>query len=129
MDGRLLLDTSVVIPLLKGEDSILEKLRTAETVLLPYIVVGELYYGAFNSSRTHENTRRIDNFVNDSIVISSSTEIAREYGIVKTELKYLGHPIPENDIWIAAIARHYNLTLITRDQHFSFIRDLAIEYW
>jgi tRNA(fMet)-specific endonuclease VapC len=51
------------------------------------------------------------------------------YGEVKSELKQMGTPIPENDIWIAAIARQYGLTVVSRDKHFSLIINLASESW
>jgi predicted nucleic acid-binding protein len=35
-----------------------------------------------------------------------------------------GRPIPDNDIWIAAIARQHSLSLITRDAHFREIEGL-----
>ena len=40
-----------------------------------------------------------------------------------------GRPIPENDIWIAAIALQYDLTLITRDTHFGEVDNLKVESW
>lgn len=129
MNGRILLDTSIVIPYFNRDVNIQEKLSTAENIYLPFIVIGELYYGAFKSTRAIENIKRIDKFVNDSVVLSYSTEVAREYGKLKTELKIQGHPIPENDIWIGAIARHNNLKLVTRDKHFSQIQQLEVEYW
>ena len=39
----------------------------------------------------------------------------------------IGKPIPENDIWIAATAMQYNLTLITRDSHFNYVSGLSFE--
>jgi len=40
-----------------------------------------------------------------------------------------GKPIPENDIWIAAIAIQQNLSLVTFDKHFSDVEDLQLETW
>jgi tRNA(fMet)-specific endonuclease VapC len=40
-----------------------------------------------------------------------------------------GQPIPENDIWIAAIAEQHGLTLVTKDAHFNAIDHLKIEKW
>jgi tRNA(fMet)-specific endonuclease VapC len=42
-------------------------------------------------------------------------------------LRSLGKPIPENDIWIAAIAKEYDLILITRDKHFNHIKSITIQ--
>ena len=54
---------------------------------------------------------------------------AQEYGRIKTALKAKGRPIPDNDIWIAAIAKQYSLVLATRDQHFSEVEGLLTETW
>ncbi len=51
------------------------------------------------------------------------------YALIKTSLLNKGNPIPENDIWIAAIAKQYYLTLITNDKHFSVIEGLDFEMW
>jgi len=37
--------------------------------------------------------------------------------------------IPENDIWIAAIAVQHNLTLVSRDGHFNEIENLKVIAW
>ena len=52
--------------------------------------------------------------------------VAPFYAKIKAQLKADGHPIPENDIWIAACAMAYNLTVVTADKHFYFIKDIAI---
>ena len=56
-------------------------------------------------------------------------EAARFYGAVKQELKKKGKPIPENDIWIAALAKEHQMILVTQDQDFNFIENLARENW
>ena len=40
-----------------------------------------------------------------------------------------GRPIPENDIWIAATARPYDLILVTRDPHFNEVESLPTVAW
>jgi tRNA(fMet)-specific endonuclease VapC len=44
-------------------------------------------------------------------------------------LRKKGKPIPENDIWIAAIARRYQLTIVTRDKHFKEIESISLKNW
>ena len=56
-------------------------------------------------------------------------DTAYQYGIVKNKLLDKGKPIPENDIWIAAVAMQNNLIFVTRDGHFSEIEDLKFEKW
>jgi tRNA(fMet)-specific endonuclease VapC len=37
--------------------------------------------------------------------------------------------IPENDIWIAALARQYDLTVVSSDRHFAEVNNLRWESW
>jgi len=117
MSGNYLLDTNIVIALFASDSAVTDRLEDAEEVFIPSIVLGELYYGAHKSSRAKENIARLDDFAASNVVLSCDTEIARRYGEVKDRLRQKGHPIPENDIWIAAIALHHGLTLVTRDMH------------
>jgi tRNA(fMet)-specific endonuclease VapC len=56
-------------------------------------------------------------------------EVAREYGRLRQRLRTKGRPLPENDIWIAATAKHHELVLVTRDRHFGDVDDLLVEAW
>jgi tRNA(fMet)-specific endonuclease VapC len=129
MNGRYLLDTNIVIALFANEFSVSRQLGEAEEVFTPSIVLGELYYGARRSKRVQENVTRIEEFAARSTVLACDTETARRYGEVKDGLRQKGHPIPENDIWIAAIALQYDLTLVARDVHFEEVNDLKFETW
>ena len=62
-------------------------------------------------------------------MLDCDTEIAREYGLIKSQLRQEGKPIPDNDIWIAAIARPHNLVLVSRDDHFREIEGFNLEQW
>jgi tRNA(fMet)-specific endonuclease VapC len=46
-----------------------------------------------------------------------------------SRLRTIGRPIPENDLWIAALALQHHLTLATRDQHFQHVARLSLEAW
>ncbi len=86
----------------------------------------------FWSLQINQNTRnivRIDEFALKNTVLSCNTETAKRYGDIKNRLKDKGQPIPENDIWIAAIAQQYILTLVTKDAHFDAIENLKTEAW
>jgi len=64
------------------------------------------------------------NYLLDTSVI---IDLFSEDGIVKDQLRKIGKPIPENDIWIAALTLQHNLSLATRDKHFENIEGLVIE--
>jgi tRNA(fMet)-specific endonuclease VapC len=54
---------------------------------------------------------------------------AKYYGQIKSQLKAKGSPIPENDIWIAALAMQYKLWVVTHDKHFNQIEGIHIIDW
>jgi tRNA(fMet)-specific endonuclease VapC len=37
--------------------------------------------------------------------------------------------MPDNDLWIAATAIQYNITLAAHDAHFDWITGLLVEQW
>ena len=129
MDGEILPDTNIVIPWMTDEATILMRLGQAESIFLSSIVVGELYFGAFKSGRMEANLSRVETLLEGKDILTVDEETSRIYGRIKQELKLKGRPIPENDIWIAAHALQYDLTLITRDAHFSEVTGLRIEHW
>ncbi len=129
MSGRYLLDTNIIIALFASEASIIDNLAQADEVFIPSIALGELYYGAKKSGRPQENLERIEELIADSTVIGWDADTARQYGDVKNRLRIKGRPLPENDVWIAALALQYGLTLVTRDAHFQEVEDLQTVAW
>jgi tRNA(fMet)-specific endonuclease VapC len=129
MNGKYLLDTNIVIALFDNDQSVIEQIEKADRLLIPVIVIGELYYGALKSQFTRRNFEKVENFIKANTILGCDKETALFYGNIKKELQVTGKPIPENDIWIAAIAKQYNLILITRDTHFDHIKNLKIKRW
>ena len=129
MTGRFLLDTNIVIALFARDAVIQANLANAAEVFVPSIVLGELYYGANKSLRVAENVANIHEFAARSSILVCDTRTAQEYGQIKNSLRAKGRPIPENDIWIAALGKQHNLVLITRDAHLGEVDGLAIEAW
>ncbi len=129
MTGRFLLDTNIVIALFAGDPNVQQQLTAASEVFIPSIVIGELYYGAHRSGQRNTNVAHIDGFAAQNVVLPCDQITAKQYGQVKDDLRAKGRPIPENDIWIAALTLQYLLTLVTRDNHFNNIGSLAMETW
>jgi tRNA(fMet)-specific endonuclease VapC len=127
MNGKALVDTNVVIALFAGEPAIVESVQRQLAVFLCAPVLGELRYGAQASARVESNLARLDDFAKALIVLPCDTQTAASYSVVKFDLRKKGRPIPENDVWIAAIARQHGLTLLTRDGHFREIEDIEVE--
>jgi tRNA(fMet)-specific endonuclease VapC len=129
MSGRFLLDTNIVIALFADEAIVKENLAQASEVFIPSIVIGELCYGARRSGRIEANLARIDELVASSTILVCDAETARHYGEVKNKLRLKGRPLPENDIWIAALALQHDLILVTRDAHFQEVENLQTVGW
>lgn len=129
MNGSFLLDTNIIIALLSGDPAVQKHMQNAEKIFVPIIAVGELYFGARKSKRIKENIARIDEYVAGSAVLGCDTQTAQEYGLIKNRLREKGRPIPENDIWIAAIAKQHSLALVTRDGHFREVKEVRCKRW
>lgn len=127
--SKFLLDTNAIIAL-QREDEALKKLLTAAIdVFVPVVAVGELYYGAYKSGRVEENRQNVAAFIAGRVVLRVDADTADVYGQAKQGLRAKGRPIPENDIWIAALAIQYDLTLITDDAHFAEVDSLNWQRW
>ncbi|HEX9727854.1 MAG TPA: type II toxin-antitoxin system VapC family toxin [Gemmatimonadales bacterium] len=127
--GSFLLDTNIVIALLAAEQSVVDHLAAAEAVYLSAIVLGELHYGARQSARADENLARPRAMAGATAVLNCDSETAERYGHVKARLRAKGTPIPENDLWIAALAVQHDLTVASRDVHFDLVPGLVRATW
>ena len=126
MSGKCLVDTNVIIRLLRSDMRSVELFDQADDIYIPAIVAGELFYGAQNSTRKQENIGIFSDFLSQYEIIDVDMPVAQVYGEIKAQLKADGINIPENDLWIAAIAKFYNFTLISFDTHFIKVNGLQV---
>ncbi len=126
MSGRVLPDTDIVIALFAGDPAVTEVLRQQDAIFLCVPVIGELLYGALSSVRVEQNLARLGEFVRAVKVLACDSETARTYANVKHSLRQKGRPIPENDVWIAAIAIQHGLKLYSRDIHFEQVEGVVL---
>lgn len=127
--NRLLLDTNAIIALQRDNLALKNLLATATDVFLPLIAIGELYFGVYKSQQTEANLHGLGQFMAGRLILNPDLHTANVYGQIKQTLRAKGRPIPENDIWIAALALQYDLTLITNDAHFSEVDNLTYTAW
>jgi tRNA(fMet)-specific endonuclease VapC len=121
------LDTNIVIDILNGKKEIAEICFKYYPMYLPITVCGELLFGAINSAKSQKNLSICQEFIDECQILNTTSNISMDYAKIRKHLKDLGHPIPENDIWIAAICRSFDITLATRDKHFSYIPEFNIK--
>ncbi|MEQ8581741.1 MAG: type II toxin-antitoxin system VapC family toxin [Marinoscillum sp.] len=123
-----LIDTNIIIDFFRNDAGLLNRLLNTE-IYIPSIVVGELIYGANLTVQRETRLREILQFIDHYRVLSVDATTSRFYGEIKAQLKQSGSPIPENDIWIAALSKQHSLILATRDRHFEKAKSIEVEYW
>ena len=121
--NNVALDTSVAIAVLAGQASTLLS-QSPEAFLLPVPVIGELRYGALNSRRSAENLAEVERLVGRCRVLDMTAATAAVYARLRLGLKEKGKPIPENDLWIAALCLEHHVPLVTLDGHFDAVDGL-----
>ena len=124
--NRIVLDTSVVIDLFKGDKEVASFLSKQQEIYMPFAVLGELYLGAHRSACEKKHLQDIKDFLVECNILSADAVTAEKYAILKAALLKKGTPIPENDIWIAATAIQHDLPLYTTDKHFDLIDGLTL---
>ena len=129
ISGNYLLDTNIVIAFFANELRIVQAVNQVGQASVPSIVLGELYFGALHSGRVVANLARVEALIQHTAIVPCDADTAKHYGRIKHALQVRGRPLPENDIWIAAIAMQHGLTLISRDRHFEEIAGLQRERW
>jgi tRNA(fMet)-specific endonuclease VapC len=129
MARGILLDSSVVIPHLRGRLDILSHVTAADDLFISLVVLGELFKGVFKSPRPEEGKRKLTAFFVNVSTLGLDSATAIKYAQIAFELEKQGTPIPENDIWIAATALECGMPLATRDAHFAHVTGLQVLNW
>ncbi len=130
-----LLDTNTISYAIGERDEVLDRLARLDSSIDLFssaISEGELLYGALRSpepkraSLLQKITMTLANMGGVALVTS---EVARVYAEIRTDLEARGQPIPDNDTWIAAVAMANGYTLVSHDGAFTRIPGLKLEDW
>ena len=125
----MILDTNALSAIADGDEGVAEKLLSVPVPLLPSIVLGEYRYG-ISGSKFHGRYR---DWLQDSLrafaVVSVDGSTAVHYAMIRVGLRSRGTPIPENDIWIAALSLQYRQPVLSRDRHFSLVPEIRQVTW
>lgn len=122
-------DTNIIIGFLKNDKSIVSKLKIEKNINTSVITIGEMSYGAKNSNNPLKNMELYNEFFKYCNIFEITRKTSEYYADIRFELKKVGKPIPENDIWIAAIAKENDMVIVTRDKHLKDIDFIATEEW
>ena len=124
---EIILDTNTIIDIFKGKINTELIEISDKNFFVSIISVGELYFGAENSSNPQKHIEQINLFLQTVTVIYIDVDTSKKYAKVRAQLKKIGRPIPENDIWIAAMTIQNNLLLVSNDKHFDNIVGLNLK--
>jgi tRNA(fMet)-specific endonuclease VapC len=125
----ILLDTSAVVAHLRGSIDLQAFASADEPLFLPLVALGELYRGVLKSARPESSRAKVDEFLEIAAVLCPDVATAEIYAGIAQALEIKGTPIPENDVWIAAVALECDMPLAARDDHFRQVERLEILWW
>lgn len=125
----MILDTNAVSALLAGDSALGDVLAADERHHLPVIVIGEYRYGLLGSRQRGPLQALLETLIRESVVLLVDEKTTVVYAQVRDELRRKGRPIPENDVWIAALARQHHQPVVTQDGHFDDVPDLHRVVW
>ena len=123
---RVALDTNRITDLFRGDTELADLLATCEEVWVPLVVLGELKAGFHGGTQQRRNEVLLNRLLAKTTVnvLLPGRDTAEHYARIFVQLKRAGTPIPDNDLWIAALALEHDLVLISRDRHFGCIPQL-----
>jgi predicted nucleic acid-binding protein len=123
---RVALDTHRLVDLLRGDARLAGWLGTCDEVWIPLVVLGEIQAGFYGGTQQTHNQALLQALLAKATVaiLLPARETAEQYARLFVQLKRAGTPVPDNGLWIAALALQHDLVLITRDQHFQYIPQL-----
>jgi tRNA(fMet)-specific endonuclease VapC len=126
VEVRVALDTNRLTDLFQGDTELADRLGECDEVWIPLIVLAEIKAGFHGGSQQHRNEVLLQSFLAKPTVgiLLPARETAEHYARLFVQLKRAGTPIPDNDLWIAALVLEHDLLLITRDRHFESVPQL-----
>ena len=125
----MILDTSALSAWAEEDASFLRFLPPAASVDLPVIVVGEYRFGIRRSRARSRLDPWLDGLVREHRVLDVNLESAEIYATLRERLRELGRPIPDNDLWIAALAVQHEAPILSRDSHFDAVAGVTRIEW
>lgn len=130
---RWMLDTNVVITLMRGSSRLLDRRVMSHAVGqvgISSIALAELTSGVARSASPADNAAALQDFIHPFDVAAFDAAAASAYGPLRHELAVRGMPIGPLDTLIAAHALSLDAVLVTRNlREFRRVHDLRVENW
>lgn len=115
----MLLDTSFLVDLMRGDDGAVEKARAMEQDLVQQRVSSmtlfELYYGVARSNQPESERETVEDVLATKPVQPADAAVMRKAGRLAGELANEGSPVDDGDVIIGATAAVLEEPVLTRN--------------
>lgn len=125
----MIIDTNALSAFADGDEGVRRVLEGARDHQLPVIVLGEFSFGILSSRHREAYKAWLAKRILEFEILSIDSKTAPHYTDIREELRQAGTPIPQNDLWIAALARQHGLPIASRDQHFDKVKKIKRHGW
>lgn len=120
---NVLIDTDILIDVLRGKQDAVNFMKTLANASTSAITVAELYVGVRDNEK-----KDVKALLDGMTILSLTHDIAMKGGLYCRDYKD-NHGTGFADGLIAAMAEHYDLTLITRNtRHFPMLKKIHRPY-
>lgn len=115
----MLLDTTFLIDLMRGDDDAVEKATELETDLVQQristMTLFELYYGVARSNQSEAEQETVEEILASKPAHPADTAVMRKAGRLSGDLANDGTPVGDGDVIIAATANVVDEPVLTRN--------------
>ena len=125
----MIYDTNAVSDFLDGIPGVIDKVGASTFHSLPVIVIGEYLYGLKSSREQDLREPSFAAFTRTCRLLPVTPDTASRYAQLRHRLRLAGTPIPENDIWIAALALEHGQKVLSNDRHFDLVEGIERISW
>jgi tRNA(fMet)-specific endonuclease VapC len=124
----MILDTSVIVDIDRGvSDAAVNRLDDDSPHMICSITITEFYTGVFLAE---SEEGKADGLIENAEEVPVRGEVAKEAARIIAELTEKGSMISMNDVYIAAVARVHDETVLTSDvAHFEKVDGLNVVDW
>jgi tRNA(fMet)-specific endonuclease VapC len=126
---EVILDTNALSAWAEQNAEAMRRIEAQPFLCLPVIVLGEFRFGLRGSRKRSAIEPQLEFLEQTVRVLDITRETAAVYATVRFELKQRGKLIPENDVWISALARQHGLPILSQDVHFDAVPGIRRESW
>ena len=120
---KVALDTNAYSAGARGERPAMDAIQRITELAMPLPVLAELRTGFEAGTRRHQNEALLQRFLNQRGVqiLMPDEQTTFHYARVFAFMHLKGIPLPQNDLWIAALVMQHNCVLLTYDAHFDHL--------